>query len=323
MNYLKYFSFLFIFSFISCEKDEIPIDPHNSGDIITQEIIMDQDYKYQVFYNLKNNLIVSENIKTNWDLGFDSRQDNHSIILNSSTRMQAALVSGVSFEDINNVNSSIWNWDNPKGIQSGTAISCDTMGNNIYIIDRGYLINGNSRGYKKLMILELKDDSYKIRYADLDNSNDTVIQINKQIGLNFITYSFDINNTVSIYPGSDNWDLLFTQYTQLFSDTTTPSYLVTGVLINYLNNIQVALDTLVKFNDINISMVNNYSFSQNQDVIGYDWKNYDLDNNVYSINDDITYIIRDNDGRYFKIHFLDFYNSYGEKGYPKFEVQEL
>ena len=147
------------------------------------------------------------------------------------------------------------------------------------------------------MILELKDDSYKIRYADLDNSNDTVIQINKQIGLNFITYSFDINNTVSIYPGSDNWDLLFTQYTQLFSDTTTPSYLVTGVLINYLNNIQVALDTLVKFNDINISMVNNYSFSQNQDVIGYDWKNYDLDNNVYSINDDITYIIMHNDGR--------------------------
>ena len=27
--------------------------------------------------------------------------------------------------------------------------------------------------------------------------------------------------------------------------------------------------------------------------------------------------------KYYKLHFIDFYNNLGEKGYPKFEIQEL
>ena len=323
MNYLKYFSFLLTISFISCEMEEIPIDPHLSGDIVTQKIEMEQDYKNQVFYNLKNNSVVSQNIKTDWDIGFIINDNTDYIILNTSTFMQVAMVSTVVFEDIITINNLEWNWDHPSGIEYGTVISSDTISNNIYIIDRGYLLNGSKRGYKKLMIQEINNDYYKIRYSNLDNSNDTVIQINKEDQTSFIAYSFDIDDKISIFPESYKWDLIFTQYTAFFNDTTTPAYLVTGVITNYLNNVLVALDTINDFEQINSSMINNYNFSNNQDEIGYNWKSYDLDNNLYIINNSLIYIIKDVEGRYFKFQFFDFYNDIGQKGYPQFKIQEL
>ena len=35
------------------------------------------------------------------------------------------------------------------------------------------------------------------------------------------------------------------------------------------------------------------------------------------------YLIKDNEERYYKLRFLNFYNSAGEKGAPQFEFQEL
>lgn len=323
MNHLKYFAFLFIFSFISCEKEEIPINPHLAGEVIIQQVELEKDYKNQVFYKLSNNSIVSNNIKTEWDLGFINHNNDDYIILNSSTFMQAANGPTGSFENVIDINSLQWGWDNPRGIDFGTVISYDSDSSNIYIIDRGYSLNGNNRGYKKFMITEVTDYYYMIRYSNLDNSGDTVIQINKENATNFITYSFDTDEKILIFPEDDDWDLVFTQYTSLFSDTTTPAYLVTGVLTNYCNNITVSFDTINDFEQINLSMIDNYNFSNNQDQIGYSWKSYDLQNNLYVINNQMTYLIKDSEGRYFKLQFIDFYNDIGDKGYPKFKIQEL
>tara|TARA_X000000368_G_C23006570_1_gene701445 strand:- start:653 stop:1567 length:915 start_codon:yes stop_codon:yes gene_type:complete len=303
--------------------EEIPIDAHLSGNIVTQKIELEQDYKNQVFYNLKNNSVVSQNIKTDWDLGFIINDNTDYIILNTSTFMQVAEVNTVGFEDLITINNLEWSWDHPSGIEYGTEISNEAISNNVYIIDRGYLLNGNKRGYKKLMIQEVNNDYYKIRYSNLDNSNDTVVQINKEGQTSFIAYSFDIDDKRSIFPESYEWDLVFTQYTAFFNDTTTPAYLVTGVMTNYLNNVLVALDTINDFEQINLSMINNYNFSNKQDEIGYNWKLYDLDNNLYIINNSLIYIIKDVEGRYFKLQFFDFYNDIGQKGYPQFKIQEL
>ena len=322
MNYLKYFSFLFIFLFISCEKDEIPIDPHLSGAVILQQVELEQDYKNQVFYKLRNNSIVSKNIKTEWDLGFIIYNNDDYIILNSSTFMQVAHFPADSFENEIDINSLQWGWDNPRGIDFGTVISYDSDSSNIFIIDRGYSLDGNNRGYKKFMIKEVTDYYYIIRYSNLDNSEDTEIQINKG-NSNLTTYSFDTDNNVLIFPEDNEWDLVFTQYTTLFSDTNTPAYLVTGVLTNYRNNITVSYDTINDFEQINLSMIGNYNFSNNQDQIGYNWKSYNFQNNLYVINDEWVYLIKDAEGRYFKMQFIDFYNDVGIKGYPKFKIQEL
>ena len=129
---------------------------------------------------------------------------------------------------------------------------------------------------------------------------------------------------MNIEPAKNSWDLVFTQYTHLFTNNTeTPAYLVTGILTNYLNNVMVAIDSTTLFDEINLDLISSYNFSNDQDGIGYNWKRYDLENQVYTVNSEITYIIKDLSNRYFKMHFIDFYNDLGEKGYPKFEIQEL
>ena len=66
-----------------------------------------------------------------------------------------------------------------------------------------------------------------------------------------------------------------------------------------------------------------YEYLKEQDFIGFDWKSYDFDQQLYMVDPQIVYIIKTPIGRYYKLHFIDFYNSMGEKGYPKFEIQEL
>ena len=38
---------------------------------------------------------------------------------------------------------------------------------------------------------------------------------------------------------------------------------------------------------------------------------------------DMNYVIRDRDGFFYKLRFIDFNNDMGEKGYPKFEYVRL
>ena len=49
--------------------------------------------------------------------------------------------------------------------------------------------------------------------------------------------------------------------------------------------------------------------------------------NMYMIRNvlipDMNYVIRDRDGFFYKLRFIDFNNDMGEKGYPKFEYVRL
>jgi len=58
-------------------------------------------------------------------------------------------------------------------------------------------------------------------------------------------------------------------------------------------------------------------------VIGYEWKYYNFDAALYTIEPGLAYVIRDRDGFYYKLRFIDFYSEGGEKGYPKFEYVRL
>ena len=52
-------------------------------------------------------------------------------------------------------------------------------------------------------------------------------------------------------------------------------------------------------------------------------ENLNFNTNAYSVNPKMNYILKVADGFYYKLHFLDFYNDQGIKGYPKFEFQKL
>ncbi len=309
--------------FISCERDEIAIEKHPMGTIVKQQINMGSDYSQQIFYNTSQDIVVSSNTKDDWDLGFSSSKNSSEIIINSSTFSQISEIENHLFENPISTTDLTWRWDNPKGVYYGVAFN-NPKSSSTYVIDRGYNLDGSSRGYRKIRIDSITNISYFITYAKLDNTEINNIEIKKDSLFNFQYFSFKNNNIVNIAPEKDNWDLVFTQYTHLYTDNIeTPAYLVTGVLTNYLNNVLVTKDTINSFEEININMIADYQFSDNQDEIGYNWKTFDFDNQVYSIKSGITYVIKDVTNRYFKMRFTDFYNDIGEKGHPKFEIQEL
>ena len=322
MRYIIFLLLLFVFS--ACEQEELPIIPHTSGEVLTQQIELESDYRNQIFYKLDGNMISSSNLKVDWDMAFESSVDGWRILVNSSTFSQVGEFQNIDFFDVNTVNNIVWKWDNPEGIYEGTAIGDYRSSNNIYIIDRGYTLNGNSRGYRKIMIDTVTEEYYQITYSKLDNTDINTLKITKNSNYNFTYFSFTNDSIVNIEPNYNQWDLCFTQYTHLFPDNEeTPSYLVTGVLTNYLNDISVAIDSVSNFDDINYEMISMYEFNNQQDDIGYNWKYYDFDNEIYNVHPYINYIIKNQEERYFKLHFLDFYNNNGEKGYPLFEIQEL
>ena len=66
-------------------------------------------------------------------------------------------------------------------------------------------------------------------------------------------------------------------------------------------------------------MINSYDFLSYQDAIGYNWKEYNFESQNYTVNTDLNYIIKDVSNRYFKLHFIDFYNEF-RRSFPRFRT---
>ena len=140
---------LFLFS---CEKSELPIEGHTMGQIEMNEISMNSNYSKQLFFNLTDNLVVKENLKTNWDLAFESSEQGWHILLNSSTLSRLSYLNNYNFEDIIDEDGLVWKWDDPRGIENGTALLEYPDTTVLYIVDRGFEVDGSQRGLKKLKI---------------------------------------------------------------------------------------------------------------------------------------------------------------------------
>ncbi|MGY8929487.1 MAG: HmuY family protein [Flavobacteriales bacterium] len=304
-----------------CNQGEIPISPHASGDLETTMIEIGSEYKNQIFYNLESNSVVSQNEKTDWDLGFLTGVDDWHIVINSSKAGGIWRVENLDFEDTPEIEDAVWEFDSPNGNLDSTAIDDYRNLDKFYVVDLGYSSTEEQLGYVKLKIDSVNESGYFIRTADLAHEQESFVFIEKDADLHRVCFSFSENFAVDIEPLSSDWDMLFTQYTNLFYDPFS-AYLVTGVLINS-QYITVAIDSEKEFNEITYEDIESYSFSSNQDVIGYDWKDFDFDSGFYLIYAEKNYIIKNGLDQYFKIHFIDFYDDLGEKGNPTFEIQQL
>lgn len=319
-----YFTFLvsmFVFFLCSCEKAELPVKAHDPGNVITTSVNMESNYKWQVYYNLKTNTIVGKNLKTSWDLGFEANQEGFHVILNSAKVMLAYQTTRNHFEDVKDTSGFYENrkWDAPCGSVDSTAIGDWREKSSIYIIDRGYSEIGVHQGFRKIQILSVDDHKYSLRIANLNGSNDQRLEIEKNPRYNFMFLSFQTNHLVDVEPPKDEWDLVFTQYTHVFYNPEM-TYLVTGCLLNRYKMVATA-DKISDFTAITYSTILNYQFVSDINVIGYDWKTYT--GNTYIINSKTNYIIRNSEGCYYKLHFIDFFNTNGVKGNPKWEFQAL
>ena len=303
----------------ACHKEEIAIQPHDSGDALEAQIEMGEDYRYQLFYDLASNEVVRSNDKVDWDLAFESSSGGWHIVLNSSRGMAVHRGSG-AFGDLTSETGLIWDWDTPDGNLDSTAIGNWQTDNGLYVLDMGYDHTGTHLGYMKLMVADVTATEYTIEYGSLSDLTGQTTTVSKNTG-SIMTYFKFGTGEVSIAPPKEDWDLLFTQYTHLFY-APFDAYLVTGVLLNRFNTSASHISDK-PFSEVTYDDAIALSYSDSLDYIGYDWKLYDYANQVYVVDPSITYLVQTSEGFYYKLHFVDFYNNLGEKGCPKLEVQQL
>jgi len=325
MKYLKYLSILIVCGlFASCDVDERAVPKPAPGDAMNAEVTMGADYAWQLYFDLETGQMVSKNKKTDWDLGFETTAEGFHVVINSGKSMFVYNTHSNDFAAMSDTAGKLSErlWDAPSGSFDSTAIGDWKTDKNVYFVDLGYDEAGTRLGFKKIQFLNVDGTSYEVKFADINGSNLVQRTIAKDADYNLVFLSFQTSDLVKIEPPKDRWDLVFTQYTHIFYDTTAEilPYLVTGCLINR-NNTFAAKDTAVTFATIGLDLAESITLTPALNAIGYDWKTFN--GTTYATNSKANYIIKNRNGFYFKLHFLDFYSATGEKGTPTFEYQKL
>lgn len=322
------FLILIVLTFQSCFQEDEIVQPLEI-DIIEIPYSM---YEYQTYFNLENAEVVSYNYFADWDLGFESKKGGYHVILNYAKFMYCGETDVKNFESINANISDTMIYDASNGDLSKLALNkwVDLSDVNnpiftqeVFVIDLGKDELGNTFGTKKLQIQKMQQDTFTIRFSNLDGSEDYTFKIPKDTTTIFTLFSFENGGNLDTkQPNKKDWDICFTKYSSTIPDNAgvlTP-YIVRGVYSN-TTGVMAAVDTTDAFYEINIEDIDSYIFSDEQDKIGYEWKYYS--GGLYNMEENIFYLIKDLHSKNYKLKFTGYYNEDGIKGYPSFELFKL
>jgi len=315
---------LSFFTLSSCEKKDKPISLPPKGDGSVAQLEMGENYEFQYFYSLKEQKIVHISRTDQWDLAFETGENQHAVILNGGKGMAAYATSKSDFGNVNfndTINASKrWKIDQPCGQLDSMAIGEWKNKNEVYIIR----LDKEGKKLRKLKITYEDAFQYTIDFGDINTTIPASITVLKNKNQNFTYFSFSLLNTVDgVEPDKNTWDIQATLYSYTFYDQNPPlPYIVNGFLLNP-NGITAYKDSLTGYNAITKEIAQSFPLSSNRDIIGFAWKSYNIDNNVYTVVPYYSYIIKSRNNVLFKLRFLDFYSPMGVKGSPKFEFKPL
>lgn len=296
----------------SCWKEEEAVDPYPRGNSMEAQLEMGSGYEDQIYFNLGDNQIVKSNSKYLWDIAFSCQSDS-TIRLNSGRNIRAANSGLTDFLLVNDTSGQEFKWDWSNGKNDSTALYGAFFGDNIFIIDLGSDADFNSLGFIKARFT-LDGENLQVEYASLESNDTKTVTLIPDQAFNHVHYSFLTDEYVSAEPPKASYDVVFTQYVYYFEEEQL-AYLVVGTLINPYSTVCYKEFELA-FDDISASEIDEGKFSTDHDIIGYDWKYFNLGEGTFVVQDEQNYILKDSDGFFYKLHFTGFYNKNGEKGYP-------
>src|SRR5690554_6842710 len=290
--------------------------------------------------------------RVSWDLGFYSGSEFR-VILNNSIKMSAKSMENIDLSAVVLEDNSMLIGqgagdpnliDNPTGLITGTAIaeiSANDDDNFVYLINLGSnpsttppalgslaTDTGGHRGWKKVRIL--RDGSgYKLQYADLTDTTFSEVTINKDAAYNFSFFSFTTNNTVSVEPQKDKWDISFTTFTNLFGGNT-PYFFADFVVNNSRGGALVYGVSTENFayENFTLSNVDHSQFTDDQRGIGDSWRATSAPGpdgfpvSQFVLKTDIFFVLKDPAGNIYKIKMTGGALPDLERGHPTF-VYEL
>ncbi len=312
--------------FTSCERDEIPISlAPQTLDTTSRstQLLLGDDYTYRLYYNIELDSVVSSHKKRDWDLAFESAASGSRIKLNSSKYMNVYNTEETDFALVTEPGNDGPYYDEMGEFLEFTALS-DAQSGKVYVIDRGIDSQGINYGLIKLKLLSFNDDEYTIAYQGFDGSEPVEMTVEREPGTNLTHFSFD-DGQVSLEPFNGDWDLLFTQYTRFFDNYLGQDniyYLVSGVLSNP-NGVAVASPLEEGVDEVEeLSEALSLTYSTAEEAIGWDWKEFDLNTGLYTVQPNL-YVVRSLNGAYYRMQFTGFYAADGAKGAPVFESKML
>ncbi len=308
----------------ACERPEKAIQPYDRGGVTTTTIPMASNYKFQIFYSLDSNKIVKTVSRMDWDLAFSSG-DTPIILTNTGRGIYIAGTNKSKISEITDTVGLKFYWGQPSLNHDSLAFGRWWIGTpRVFVINMGYDLNGIPLGFIKCMPELLADKRLKLTWSALENNLEKSIVVSKASDRNFNYVSLIENKLADIEPPNNQWDLLFTQYVKLLFAPPYPAtrnYEVVGALINPYR-IEAGFGFDKPFSEINSNSIPSKLYNH-RDVIGFDWKWFDIGTNSYTVNPAMNYIIKTSEGFYYKLHFLDFYDDKGVKGFPKFEFSKI
>jgi len=336
---INIFLFFLVVFLNSCFEDDSPVQPYIPNGTNINTLGLGISYDNQLFFDLGNNTIVKQNKFYEWDLSFEGNTGSYNIRLNSAKLMGVITLGNIKFDSVirridlpihpqklkidlkyDDANGS------PNAFQTWWKIENATVKslNLVYAVFLGYNEVGKDLGFKKMQIVSYENNSYIIKHANFDNSALKFDTIRKKEALSRLPFSFANGSDIDIFPADLDYDLLFTKYTKVFDTLGIKDfeYSVTGALLNS-PHVSAAKLYNANFDSLSIDNVIGLNFSTMEDIIGYDWKLRNETDDSYSIVPSVVYIIKDTDGIFYKLRFINFYNDQGEKGYPQIEYKKL
>lgn len=290
--------------------------------------------------------------RISWDLGFYSGSDFR-VILNNSVKMSAKSMEDTDLSVALTEDSSMLigqgsgivdQIDDPTGLLTGTAIaevSANDAENMVYLVNLGSnpstatpalgsvaADSGTHRGWKKIRILR-NGNGYKLQYADLSATTFNEVTIDKEAAYNFNFFSFTTNQTVSVEPEKDKWDLNFTTFTNVFGGTTP--YFFPDFVVNNSRGGALAYAVSTEdfaYENFTLSNVDQSQFINDQRGIGSSWRATSAQGpdgfpvSQFVLKTDIFFVLKDPAGNIYKIKMTGGALENQERGHPTF-VYEL
>lgn len=332
-NVIQLFSVLALLGLATSCFQEIDTEPIEKT---TEEVFISpySIYRNVTFYKIYENITVETSNESlgQWDLAFQSAMEGDIVLVNYTVSARAiktgtSVFSEVDKNTVNELyNSDDWEFNDPaySNVMDSTALE-DWESQEVYLVYRGST-SLSEEAYYKIQFVSKTPESYTFKYAHVESTEEPEITINRTQGLANVYFSFELNNTVIHEPNILEWDFYFAPYYGWFETLTAgvySPYNVTGVMINNEGGVLACqvFDEDILYEDIDIIMAEGLTYSNWKGSIGSTWKKIpSIDNPVYTMDINKKYVLKLNDGNYYKMRFLDFYSAEKEKGYPSFEI---
>lgn len=327
-----------LLAFASCEKEESPMVLPPPGDLTKVVADIGTDYSKAVYISLAKNTQQTRNWK-DWDVAFEASETGAYVYLNEGKYMFACHTGSSDFATADSTGKE-WRLDNDALEDDSTAVGkwwVNATSSDVMVIDRGrifYVGGAAAQRFKKLKIEHVNASEYVISFCDYGSSNPVSFTVTKDSDHSLMYFTFDGGGRmVDMAPPKDDWDFVLTRYAHIYYGEPINSlyrnYLVNGGLNNKWNDvtgmrmIKDVTENYLPFEQVTSNDAGTHTFSTAANTIGFEWKMVDTNTGTYTMVPDIYYILKDKNGFYYKIRFVDFYDDNGNRGYITLEYQRL